>query len=55
MNRRIKFDLKQIKEVKQSIESTWEPIEFEAKELLFITREGPNDTWKIHTRVQFVA
>ena len=39
--------------MKQTLESSWTVMEFEINSLLFITREGPNDSWRVHTTVLF--
>jgi len=46
------FDQLKINEIKQKLQSEWTPLEFEVNELLFITREGPNDSWRVHTAVK---
>jgi len=49
------FDQQKIAEVRDKLQQNWVCMQFEVSEIHFITREGPNDKWKIHTSVDFVG
>jgi len=49
------FDQQKIAEVKETTQRQWKTMAFEVSEIQFITREGPNDKWKIHSTLQFHA
>ncbi len=43
-----------IASIKDYLQSNWETMQFEVLEIHFITREGLNDKWKIHTSIPLV-